>query len=68
MSRLTLKEFVIENINSKVDTEIIKDRVIKHLEHTPVEELLELKHSGELDDRADAIIRVAASKLYSRKA
>lgn len=68
MNRATLYNFVTENINTKVDTDTIKQRLEKHLAYTPVKELLELKHSGELDNRADAIIRLVAGKLYSDKA
>ena len=68
MKRETLRDFVVANIKQKVDTDTIKRRVAGHLQHTAVEDLLELKHSGDLDDRADAIIRVVANKLYSDKA
>ena len=68
MKRQILRDFVIENIKQKVDTDTIKRRVADHLRHTAAEDLLELKHAGELDDRADAIIRVVANKLYSERA
>ena len=68
MKREILRDFVIENIKQKVDTDTIKRRVTGHLQYTTAEDLLELKHSGDLDDRADAIIRVVANKLYSERA
>ena len=68
MKRQILKDFIIENIEQKVDTDTIKRRVAGHLQYTAAEDLLELKHSGNLDDRADAIIRVVANKLYSERA
>lgn len=68
MRREILRNFVAENIKQKVDTDTIKRRVAGHLQHMAVEDLLELKHSGDLDDRADAIIRVVANKLYSERA
>ena len=68
MKRETLRDFVVANIKQKVDTDTIKRRVAGHLQHTAVEDLLELKHSGDLDDRADAIIRVVANKLYNERA
>ena len=68
MNRQVLRDFVVENIKQKVDTDTIIRRVAGHLQHTPAEDLLELKHSGDLDDRADAIIRVVANKLYSERA
>ena len=68
MNRQVLRDFVVENIKQKVDTDTIKRRVAGHLQHTAAEDLLELKHFGDLDDRADAIIRVVANKLYSERA
>ena len=68
MNRQVLRGFVVANIKQKVDTDTIKRRVAGHLQHTAAEDLLELKHSGDLDDRADAIIRVVANKLYSERA
>ena len=68
MNRQILRNFVIENIKQRVDTDTIKRRVAGHLQYTAAEDLLELKHSGNLDDRADAIIRVVANKLYSERA
>lgn len=68
MKREILRDFVVANIEQKVDTDTIMRRVAGHLQHTAAEDLLELKHSGDLDDRADAIIRVVADKLYSERA
>ena len=68
MRREILRDFVIANIKQKVDTDTIMRRVAGHLQYTTADDLLELKHSGDLDDRADAIIRVVANKLYSERA
>ena len=68
MKREILRDFVVANIKQKVDTDTIMRRLAGHLQHTATEDLLELKHSGDLDDRADAIIRVVANKLYSERA
>ena len=68
MNRQILRDFVVENIKQRVDTDTIKRRVAGHLQYTTAEDLLELKHAGDMDDRADAIIRVVANKLYSERA
>lgn len=68
MNRQVLRDFVVANIKKKVETDTILRRVAGHLQYTTTEDLLELKHSGDLDDRADTIIRVVANKLYSERA
>lgn len=68
MKRETVYNFVVANIKQGETTDTIKTRLAKHLEHVPVDKLLEWKHSGDLDNRADAIIRIVTGKLYHEKA
>ena len=68
MNRTTLYNLITDNINQRVDTDTIIQRAEEYLAETSAKELLEIKHSGDLDNRADAIIRIAAGKLYSKKA
>ena len=68
-----LREFAIENIKQKVDTDEIVKRLKKHMAYTPSGRLREIKHGGTWEnpvatiDRADAIVRVAAQKLLNER-